>query len=174
MGLIINTQIGTNRGITDEGYVRIEKYEVDTYNGFLRVYPNLYLSSASAAEAKQDEWVRYSAVENRDDKECASVQLKNEYLFPLTSSEVRTRYEVVSQTVSSSVETMVPNPDGPGEVTSSHWEYDNQEVSQSIEYTASVIDTSHITGSSIYEFAYPLLKAELAIEFGVGNILDDY
>lgn len=174
MGLIINTQIGTDRGITSEGYVRIEKYEVDTYNGFLRVYPNLYLNSTEADEAKSDVWDRYTAVEGRSSKQCTSVQLKKEYLFPLTSSEVRTKYEIVSQTVSSSVDIMIPNPDGPGEITSSNWMYDNVEVSESIEYTADIIDTSYITGSSIHTFAYPLLKSELGIQFGIDNISDDY
>lgn len=174
MGLIINTQIGTNRGITSNGYVRIEKFEIDSYNGHLRVYPNLYLNSGSAEESKVDEWSQFSAEEPRKENLCESVQIKDEYLFPLTSSVIRTRYEIVSQTVSSSVETMVPNPDGEGEITSSYWEYDNEEVSQSIEYTASIVDTDLITGSSIYDFAYPLLKYELTSEFGNGNIVDDY
>lgn len=43
-------------------------------------------------------------------------------------------------------------------ITQSSWTYDTVNVSGSEEYTADVITTNALTGSSIYDFAYPLLK----------------
>jgi len=89
------------------------------------------------------------------------------YSFHLTESQVRSREFLRVETVSSSVEQMVPDPEDPENmITQSSWTYDTVNVSGSEEYTADVITTNALTGSSIYDFAYPLLKTELKEVFG--------
>ena len=152
MALEIQKQIGTSRGITSEGYVRIESFEFRKSTGFLRVTPTLYLNEGAAAV---EEW------------EAKSYEVKEEYVFHLTESQVRTREYLRVETVSESVESIVPDPENPENmITQSSWTYDTVNVSGSEEYTATVISTNAITGSTIYDFAYPLLKVELKSIFG--------
>ena len=99
--------------------------------------------------------------------EAKSYEVKETYTFHLTESQIRTRDYLRVETVSESVDQIVPDPENPENmITQSSWTYDTVNVSGSEEYTADVISTNAITGSSIYDFAYPLLKAELKTVFG--------
>ena len=167
MALEIQKQIGTSRGITSEGYVRIESFEFRKSNGLLRVNPTLYLNAGAAVSASQDLFDEHSPAMLVEEWEAKSFEVKETYTFHLTESQIRTRDFLRVETVSQSVDQMVPDPDNPGsEITQSSWTYDTVNVSGSEEYTANVISTNAITGSSIYDFAYPLLKAELKEVFG--------
>jgi len=167
MALEIQKQIGTSRGITSEGYVRIESFEFRKSNGFLRVNPTLYLNQGAAASASQDLFDEHSPAMLVEEWEAKSYEVKEEYVFHLTESQVRTREYLRVETVSESVESIVPDPEDPESmITQSSWTYDTVNVSGSEDYTANVISTNAITGSSIYDFAYPLLKVELKSIFG--------
>lgn len=167
MALEIQKQIGTSRGITSEGYVRIESFEFRKSNGTLRVYPTLYLNDGAASSASRDLFDEHSPAMLVEEWEAKSYEVKEVYSFHLTESQVRSREFLRVETVSSSVEQMVPDPEDPENmITQSSWTYDTVNVSGSEEYTADVITTNALTGSSIYDFAYPLLKTELKEVFG--------
>ena len=173
MALEITKQIGTSRGITSNGYVRIESFEFRKQNGFLRVYPIMYMNEHEAASASQDLFDEHSPAMLTEEWEAKNYEINEVYTFHLTESQVRQRDYLRVETVSESVDQMVPDPENPGqEITQSYWEYDTVTVSGSEDYTADVISTNALTGSSIYDFAYPLLKAELKTVFGSANVQD--
>jgi hypothetical protein len=68
---------------------------------------------------------------------------------------------------------MVPDPSNPGsEITQSNIDYRNETVTGSEDYQVNLISTNPISEVSIYDFAYPLLKAKLEESFGGGNVID--
>jgi hypothetical protein len=173
MALEITQQIGTSRGITSEGYVRIESFEFRKQNGFLRVYPKLYMNRHEAASASRDLFDEHSPGMLDKEWEAQNFEIPEVYKFHLTESQVRSREFLRVETVSESVDQMVPDPENPGqEITQSSWTYDTISVSGSEEYMADVISTAGISENSIYEFAYPLLKAELKGVFGSDSVID--
>jgi hypothetical protein len=171
MALHINTQIGTDKGITSDGYVRINRFEIQKDRGIVRVFPKLYMSADTAASASGDSFDLHNPAYTNNQWDAKNHLIKETYEFPVTSSVVREREYTRTQLVSSSVEQEVPDADNPGQViTESVWNYENQIVSGTEEYNVDIIDISPITGSSIYDFAYPLLAYELGIHFGFDNI----
>jgi len=171
MALHINTQIGTDKGITSDGYVRINRFEIQKDRGLIRVFPKLYMSADTAASASAIDFDLHNPSYTNNQWDAKNHLIKEEYQFPMTSSVVREREYTRTELVSSSVEQEVPDPDNPGEViTESVWNYENQIVSGTEEYTVDIVDNSAITGSSIYEFAYPLLAYELGVHFGFDNV----
>jgi hypothetical protein len=173
MALEITKQIGTSRGITSEGYVRIESFEFRKQSGFLRVYPVMYMNEHEAASASRDLFDEHSPAMLTEEWEAKNYEIPEHYVFHLTESQVRSREYLRVETVSESVDQMIPDPENPGqEITQSSWVYDTVNVSGSEEYTADVISVSAISDTSIYDFAYPLLKAELNQVFGAANVSD--
>ena len=170
MALTINKTIGTNRGITDNAYVRIEKFEVDSYTGVIKVYPTLYMNYEAASSASKFEFNEYSPVQTREQFGCSTIDFSDSYKFYLTSSIEKTREVSVTQETSSSNEIQVP--DGTGSRTEVVW---STQISESLveeTYEQPIVDISAITGSTIYEFAYPLLKYELKQVFGSDSVDD--
>lgn len=175
MALLINTQIGTDRGITSEGYVRIQRLEYSSKTGVLTINPMLYVNSDAALSASNEEYKPDSPSILDDLYGAKNVNVKKEYKYPITSSRTIDVPYVRSEMVSESVTITIPDPNNPdNEITSSSWTYTNQIVSGSEEKVIGIIDNSVITQSSIYDFAYPLLKADLEIVFGEGTIQDLY
>ena len=173
MALEITKQIGTSRGITSEGYVRIESFEFRKHNGTLRVYPKMYMNGHEAASASRDLFDEHSPAMLTEEWEAKNYEIPEFYKFHLTESQVRSREYLRVETVSQSVDQMIPDPENPGEeITSSYWEYDTVTVSGSEDYNADVISTAAINEVSIYDFAYPLLKAELKQVFGSDSVID--
>lgn len=174
MALLINTQIGTDRGITSEGYVRIEKFNYDTKNGVMVVEPRLYMDSVAATSASSvlnDS--NYTPTLYDGQFTANNVNVKNEYRFFVTSSFEAERYFERPGIVSHSVEVSTPDPANPSEmITSSQWVFENVTISGSESYIKSVVDNSALVSGSIYEFAYPLLKYELELSFGTGTVED--
>lgn len=170
MALLINKTIGTNRGTTDSAYVRIERFEIDSYTGTMRVFPTLYMNSDTAASASTSEFNEYNPAPMKEQYGCSNVNVAETYKFYLTSSIEATRMVEVTQEVSSSHEIEIP--EGTGSRTEITW---TTEISQSMveeTYMKPMVDVSAITGSTVYDFAYPLLKYELKKAFGSDSILD--
>lgn len=173
MALIINKSIGTSKGITDEGYVRIESFEFRKNLGYLRVFPVLYMNKGAASSASFDEYE-----DNRPDAtglewKASNDDIKEIYKFPVTESVVNTRDFERTYLVSHSVDVMVPDPANPGtEITQSTIDYRNETVTGSEEYTTHLISTNPISSGSIYDFAYPLLKERLNVVFGSGSVIN--
>ena len=173
MALEITKQIGTSRGITSEGYVRIESFEFRKQNGLLRVNPVMYMNEHEARSASQDLFDEHSPAMLVEEWAAKNYEIAETYTFHLTESQIRSRDYVRVETVSESVEQSVPDPENPGqEISQSSWVYDTVTVSGSEEYTADVISVSAISDTSIYDFAYPLLKTELKQIFGAANVSD--
>ena len=175
MALLITTQIGTDRGITTEGYVRIQKLEYSSKTGVLTINPMLYINSDAALSASNEEYKPDSPSILDELYGAKNVNVKNEYKYPITSSKTIEVPYTRSQMVSESVTITIPDPNNPdNEITSSSWAYTSHIVSGSEEKQIGIIDNSVITQTSIYEFAYPLLKADLEIIFGEGTVQDLY
>jgi hypothetical protein len=173
MALLINKQIGTDRGITSEGYVRIQTFEYSAKTGILRVNPKLYMSSDAALSASNEEYKPEHPSTLDEIYAAKNISIKDEYQYPITSSRTIEVPYTRSQMVSESVNITIPDPNDPNnEITSSSWTYTNEIVSGSEEKIIGIIDNTVITQLPIYEFVYPLLKADLEIVFGEGTIQD--
>jgi hypothetical protein len=173
MALLINTQIGTDRGITSEGYVRIQRLEYSSKTGVLTINPKLYISTDAALSASNEEYKPDSPSILDDIYGAKNTNVKDEYKYPITSSRTIDVPYVRAEMVSESVTVTIPDPNDPNnEITSSSWSYTSHIVSGSEEKIIGIIDNSVITQTSIYEFAYPLLKADLELSFGNGTIQD--
>lgn len=90
MGLKINTEIGTNKGITNEGYVRIEKYDINKHVGTLNVDVGLYQNQSIAQSASLIEFPTSDIYifEKYPNSSYLSqnIDVKSTYTFPLTAS----------------------------------------------------------------------------------------
>lgn len=171
MGLVINKQIGTDRGITNDAYVRIQRLEYNSKTGILTINPMVYINSDAALSASREEYRPDNPSMLDEIYGAKNVNIKNEYIYPITSSKTIEVPYVRTEMVSESVTITIPDPNNPdNEITSSSWTYTTHVVSGSEEEIIPIIDNSIITQTSIYEFAYPLLKADLEIIFGEGTI----
>jgi len=173
MGLLINTQIGTDRGITDEGYIRIESFDMDRRKGDMIVRTKLFLSPADAAEVSNPKYDELGAGMNEGDF-ARNINIPEYFRFPMTSSAIFTRSLDIEVEASESYEELVPSLDGSGSEMITKWRHFMTMSADIQEYSASVVDFSPITGSSVYNFAYPLIKYHLEQHFGEGNIVDQY
>lgn len=173
MGLKINTQIGTDRGITDEGYIRIESFDMDRRKGDMIVRTKLFLSEAEAAETATPKYDELGAGMNEGNF-AKNINIPEYYRFPMTSSMMFTRSLDIQVEASESYEEEVPSLDGSGSEMITKWRHFLTMSADIQHYSASVVDFSPITGSTIYDFAYPLIKYNLEQSFGEGNIEDKY
>lgn len=173
MGLLINTQIGTDRGITDSGYIRIESFDMDRRKGDMVVRTKLFLSPEDATESATPKYDALGAGMNEGDF-ARNVNIPEYFKFPMTSSAIFTRSLDIDVEASESYEEEVPSLDGSGSEVITKWRHFMTMSADIQEYSASVVDFSPITGSSVYEFAYPLIKYHLEQQFGEGNIVDQY
>ena len=150
MGLKITTQIGTDKGITSEAYVRIADYQVNKYG------------SAN---------FRLELFQSQDDSVASSgpmpymPQAKNQQIgdslnVPLTKEVEKTR------TAQRSVEVDVEATDD----VPAHKTWVMQDVEET--YTAVVPDLTPLEGVDIFEFAYGKLKTKLQGLFGADSVVD--
>ncbi len=89
MGLRINTTIGTNKGITNEGYVRIENYDLNKHVGMLNVGIGLYQNKSTAESASLSRYpsdVYLSTLYPNENYLSQNIDVKGTYTFPLTAS----------------------------------------------------------------------------------------
>jgi hypothetical protein len=159
MALKITTQIGTDKGITSEAYVRIADYQVSKYgNASFRI--ELFQTQAD------------------------SVVNGNMYPMPLGAGQARnqqvgdnlwvamTKEVEATRTVQRNVEVLTDAVlDSEGEVitpASSTWEM--QDVEET--YTATVPDLTPLEDETIFEFGYANLKDKLVGLFGAENVVD--
>jgi hypothetical protein len=143
MGLKINTTIGTDQGITSEGYVRITNYNINK-NGNLDFRIELFIS--------QDESNILSDVNNyRRVVPAINNEVGTMLSFRLTK-EVITTNKVIKKIID--------------DITG---EYIDTEVDEdSVEIKA---DLSLLNDVSIFTYAYAKLKEKLELSFG-DNIAD--
>jgi hypothetical protein len=166
MALKITSQIGTDRGITSEAYVRIADYQVSKY-GSANFRIELYQS--------QDDVVvpgTYPAL-NMSGTGPARNQQIGESLYVAMTKQV-TETVTVTRMVPVEVEEEVPGtPDADGNpttITRTRTEMQEQDVEETV--TKTVPDMSGAEGVDIFAFGYGKLKAKLQELFGEANVVD--
>lgn len=159
MALKITTQIGTDKGITSEAYVRIADYQVSKYgSGNFRI--ELFQTQA-------DSVVNTGMYPTPMGGGQARNQQIGENLWVALTKEVE-----ATRTVQRSVEVVTPAvlaEDGTVVTPeSSTWEM--QDVEET--YTTTAPDLSALEDGTIFAFAYGKLKEKLVTLFGTENVVD--
>lgn len=154
MGLKITAQIGTDRGITAEAYVRIADYQVSKY-GHANFRTELFLKQEDASTG--DRFMGMGGVRNQQIGENIGVSMTKEVDATRT---VQQRVEIVIPEVT--------NEDGTVTPAKTTWEL--QDVEET--YKTTVADLSALESGNIFQFGYSHLKAKLAELFGAENVLD--
>jgi hypothetical protein len=166
MALKITSQIGTDRGITSEAYVRIADYQVSKY-GSANFRIELYQS--------QDDVVVPGTYPgpNMSGTGPARNQQIGESLYVAMTKQV-TETVTVTRMVQVQVEEEVPGtPDADGNpttITTIRTEMQEQDVEETT--TKTVPDMSGAEGVDIFAFGYGKLKAKLQDLFGEANVVD--
>lgn len=160
MGLKVTTAIGTDRGITNEAYIRIADYQISKF-GSANFRIELFQSQADSASTSGN---MYSPAAGGGQ---ARNQQVGENLWVALTKEVE-----ATRTVQRSVEVVKPAvlaEDGTIETPESRtWEM--QDVEET--YTQTVPDLSPLEEGTIFAFAYGKLKTKLADLFGAENVVD--
>lgn len=158
MALKITTQIGTDKGITSEAYVRIADYSVSKY-GSANFRIELFQSQADVTPSGTYPTPMGGGI--------ARNQQIGENLWVALTKEVE-----ATRTVQRSVEVVTPatlSEDGTI-VTPESRTWEMQDVEET--YMSTVSDLSPLEEGTIFAFAYGKLKAKLADLFGAENVVD--
>jgi hypothetical protein len=167
MALKITKSIGTDKGITNEAYVRIADYQISkSGNANFRI--QLYMSEADATPA--------SASMGPMGGDQARNQAIGEYLSVPLTKQVE---EVKTRTMMRPVETEVTRTrtvtNEAGEEVEEEYtvmEYTNEEVTEEYTITNTVPDLSSAEGVDIFAFGYSHLKAKLVSLFSAAKVED--
>lgn len=168
MALKITTQIGTDKGITSEAYIRIADYQISKY-GSANFRIELYESQADAPSASGNYPGPFSGV--------ARNQQIGENLYVAMTKQVTetvTFKRMVPVEVEEEVE-VVSTPDEDGNTTTTtqmvtRHIMQEQDVEETI--TKTVPDMSGAEEIDIFAFGYGKLKAKLDDLFGAENVID--
>ena len=158
MALKITAQIGTDKGITSEAYVRIADYQVSKY-GSASFRLELFQSQADSISTGMYPMPMGNG-------QARNQQIGDNLWVALTKEVEATR--TVQRNVEVVTEAVL---DSEGEVitpASRTWEM--QDVEET--YTSTVPDLTVLEDETIFAFAYGKLKVKLADLFGAGNVVD--
>jgi len=165
MALKITSQIGTDKGITSEAYIRIADYQISKYgsaNFRIEIYPSQADLIPTAGTAYPGPFT--GAARN---------QQIGENLYVAMTKQV-TETVTVKRMVPVEVEEEVPGtPDADGNpttVTTTRTELQEQDVEEEI--TKTVPDMSGAEEIDIFAFGYGKLKAKLNELFGAEHVVD--
>jgi hypothetical protein len=159
MAISITKSIGTNRGITQNAYVRIADYQISkSGNANFRI--QLYMDEAAS---KENGMMMGSQAQNFEIGEYLSVSLMKEveeaYTYTQTVQEqvevVKTHTNEAGEEISETVKEMVPVEK---EVT---------EMRKSM-----VVDLSPLQSVDIFAYAYGKLKEKLISLYGASKVVD--
>ena len=160
MALKITAQIGTDKGITSQAYVRIADYQISKH-GSANFRIELFQSQADSIPA-QGGMYNVPLVGGQ-----ARNQQIGENLWVALTKEVE-----ATRTIQRNVEVVTPatlSEDGTIETPESRtWEM--QDVEET--YTQTVPDLTPLESGTIFAFAYGKLKTKLADLFGAENVVD--
>ena len=163
MALKITKQLGTNRGITDEAYIRIVSYSINKY-GFLQLNTQMFLTQEQASISLEQ------IVSNM---ECFNYEVGNSFKIPLTKALTRTVNKLVIVDEPYEKKTPIYGEDGrmTGEYST---EMSTQKVHKQmdVEEEYQVPDMSIIEGQDIFQFGYTHLKEKLSAIFGAENVVN--
>jgi hypothetical protein len=168
MALKITSQIGTDKGITSEAYVRIADYQLNKY-GSASFRIELFQSEEDATPGTNSMPGMMAGI--------ARNQQIGEHLYvPLTKQveETVTRTRMVAVPVVTPTEQQSA-PDADGNSTTTIVDvttYEQQEEEYEETITKTVPDLSTAEGVDIFEFGYTHLKTKLVDLFGEENVVD--
>jgi len=169
MALKITSQIGTDKGITSEAYVRINNYELSKYGSAnFRIEVFQSEEDATGQSGLIPVSVYNTAARNQQIGENLNVQLTTQVQGTITVKRlmpVEVEYE----------EEVTEPSDAEGNttthtVTRTRTEMQEQDVEETI--TKTIPDLSSAEGVDIFAFGYSHLKAKLVDLFGEDNIVD--
>ena len=167
MALKITKSIGTDKGITNEAYVRIADYQISkSGNANFRI--QLYLNETDATPSNS------SMGPTGTDQ--ARNQAIGEYLsIPMTKEVTETKTRTMMQPVEKDVVKTRTITNEAGEEVSEEYtvkEYTTEEVTSEYTVTLTVPDLSSAEGVDIFAFGYSHLKAKLVSLFGAAKVED--
>lgn len=167
MALKITKSIGTDKGITNEAYVRIADYQISkSGNANFRI--QLYLNEADATPN--------NASMGPTGGDQARNQAVGEYLsIPMTKEVTETKTRTMMQPVEKDVVKTRTITNEAGEEVSEEYtvkEYTTEEVTSEYTVTLTVPDLSSAEGVDIFAFGYSHLKAKLVSLFSAAKIED--
>ena len=159
MALKVTKSIGTNRGITNEAYIRIADYQISK-SGSANFRVQLYMNEAAA---KENSMMMGAQAQNIEIGESLNVSLMKEveetYTYTQTVQEekevVKTYTNDAGEEVSETVKEMVPVEK---EMTGTR--------------KSNVFDLSPLQGVDIFAYAYGKLKEKLISLYGATKVED--
>jgi hypothetical protein len=161
MAIKITTQIGTDKGITSEAYLRIADYQVSKY-GSANFRLEIYLSQEDTL----------NIVPMMMGGTARNQQIGDSFNVPM--NKVVSETIKVKRTLPVEVTDQVPGPIGEDGkktfVDRVKMEFKEQDVEEVI--TKTVADMSSAEGIDIFQFGYTHLKEKLVGLFGAEHIVD--
>ena len=168
MALKITSQIGTDKGITSEAYVRIADYQISK-SGSANFRIEIYQSQADVP-------VVGAAMPAPMGASARNQQIGDNLWVALTKEIDVTVTEKRMVPVQIQEEVQVPGPvdeDGnPTTVTQTVTRTEMQEQDVEVTYKRTVPDLSSAEDVDIFAFGYGKLKAKLVELFGAANVVD--
>ena len=164
MALKITTQIGTDKGITSEAYIRIADYQISKY-GSANFRIEIYQSQADLTPTAGYPGP-YSGVARNQ-------QIGESLYVPMTKEVTETITVKRMVPVETTEEVTVPAAEEGGEPTTqtvTRHSMEEQDVEETI--TKTVPDMSGAEGVDIFAFGYGKLKAKLDDIFGAEHVID--
>jgi hypothetical protein len=166
MALKITTQIGTDKGITSEAYIRIADYQISKY-GSANFRIEIYQSQADLTPAIGAGYPGpYGGVSRNQ-------QIGESLYVPMTKEVTETITVKRMVPVETTEEVTVPATEEGGEPTTqtvTRHSMEEQDVEETI--TKTVPDMSGAEEIDIFAFGYGKLKAKLDGLFGAENVID--
>jgi len=166
MALKITTQIGTDKGITSEAYIRIADYQISKY-GSANFRIEIYQSQADLTPASGAGYpAAYGGVARNQ-------QIGESLYVPMTKEVTETITVKRMVPVETTEEVSVPAAEEGGEPTTqtvTRHSMEEQDVEETI--TKTVPDMSGAEEIDIFAFGYSKLKAKLDGLFGAENVID--
>jgi len=166
MALKITTQIGTDKGITSEAYIRIADYQISKY-GSANFRIEIYQSQADLTPAIGAGYPGpYSGVSRNQ-------QIGESLYVPMTKEVTETITVKRMVPVETTEEVTVPATEEGGEPTTqtvTRHSMEEQDVEETI--TKTVPDMSGAEEIDIFAFGYGKLKAKLDDLFGAEHVID--
>jgi hypothetical protein len=167
MALKITSQIGTDKGITSEAYVRIADYQISKY-GSANFRIELFQSQEDVTPSGSYPGMGSGVARNQQIGESLYVAMTKEVTETITVKrmipvEVEFTEEVTS----------APDAEGNSEtttVTRTRIDMQEQDVQETI--TKTVPDLSSAEGVDVFEFGYTHLKTKLEGLFGADNVVN--
>jgi hypothetical protein len=167
MALKITTQIGTNKGITSEAYIRISKYLIDKA-GYGKFDLQIFQKEEDATPSlTSDINVLPSNMEAKSAQIGDFMHIK---LFrTVTTTVKKNMLTPITETIQVAVLNESGQPTG---------EMEDKEIrktilqEQDVDIDTEVPDMTSAVGQDIFTFGYAKLKEELSAIFGAENIVD--